>query len=74
MEYLYLALGILGKMLQAITEHGGAVLCAAEDIPYGRIAAVTDLDRCGFRLVFTAEMVTHTAHRPQNRSGTPLGS
>lgn len=30
------------KTLQVITEHGGAVLRAAEDTPYGRLAAATD--------------------------------
>lgn len=39
---VFLAADDVDKTLQVVTEHGGNVLRAAEDTPYGRLASVTD--------------------------------
>jgi predicted enzyme related to lactoylglutathione lyase len=38
------------KTVELITDNGGAVVRAAEDTPYGRLAAVTDPTGAGFNL------------------------
>lgn len=38
------------KTVELIVEHGGSVVRAAEDTPYGRLAAVTDPTGAGFNL------------------------
>ncbi len=38
------------KTLELVTDNGGTVVRAAEDTPYGRLAAVTDSTGAGFNL------------------------
>ena len=38
------------KTIELVVEHGGSVVRAAEDTPYGRLAAVTDPTGAGFNL------------------------
>ena len=47
---VYFGADDVDKTLELITDNGGAVVRAAEDTPYGRLAAVTDPTGAGFNL------------------------
>lgn len=47
---VYLGADDVDKTIEMITENGGAVIRAAEDTPYGRLAAVTDATGAAFNL------------------------
>jgi predicted enzyme related to lactoylglutathione lyase len=47
---VYLGADDVDKTVEMITDNGGAVVRAAEDTPYGRLAAVTDATGAGFNL------------------------
>lgn len=47
---VYLGADDVDKTIELITDNGGAVVRAAEDTPYGRLAAVTDATGAGFNL------------------------
>ena len=46
----YLGADDVDKTVQVIVDHGGSVIRAAEDTPYGRLAAVADPTGAGFNL------------------------
>ena len=52
---VFLATDDVDKTVDLIVERGGSVLRAAEDTPYGRLAAVADPTGAGFNLTSLAD-------------------
>ncbi|MGH3583431.1 MAG: VOC family protein, partial [Mycobacterium sp.] len=48
--FFFLGADDVDKTQQLIVDHGGAIVRAAEDTPYGRLASVTDPTGAGFNL------------------------
>lgn len=46
----FLGAADVDKTIELIVDHGGSVVRAAEDTPYGRLAAVADPTGAGFNL------------------------